>query len=149
MLATTLLLLAAGLVTLAVQRHEQQGDLQRNENALQMVTSSDAVVVRLVAAQGTPEDTHGTYRTRPGADIAVLTLSHVGPPPAGQVYQGWAREDGIWRSLGVMEIGSDGHALVIVDRHGADAPQALELTLEPTGGSAQPRGPVVISWSGP
>src|SRR6266508_122709 len=80
LLATTLLVVAAGLVTVSVRSRHQQGDLQRNEDALQMVTSSDAVAIRLVAAPGIPEETHGTYRTRPGADIAVLTLSHVGPP---------------------------------------------------------------------
>jgi RNA polymerase sigma-70 factor (ECF subfamily) len=141
--------LTGGLAMLAIHDHHQQATLRRHEAALRMVTASDVTAVRLVAAPGVPADTHGTYRTRPDADLAVLTVSHFAPAPAGQTYQAWARHDGTWRSLGVVELDSNGSALVIVDQRGLGAPDALQVTLEPAGGGTVPSGSVVIAWTGP
>ena len=76
-----------------------------------------------------------------------MTFSNFAPAPAGQVYQAWARQDGGWRSLGAIALDANGHALVIVDQPG-ESPQALQVTLEPAGGSAAPSGPVVVAWPG-
>ena len=76
------------------------------------------------------------------------SFSNFSPAPAGQVYQAWADQNGAWRSLGTVQLDASGHALVIVDQPGAQAPQALQVTLEPAGGSAAPTGPVVVTWSG-
>jgi anti-sigma-K factor RskA len=91
---------------------------------------------------------HSTYRTSPGADLAIMTFSNFTPAPAGQVYQAWANQDGTWHSLGTIQLDASGHALAIVDQPGAQAPQALQVTLEPVGGSATPSGPVMVTWSG-
>jgi RNA polymerase sigma-70 factor (ECF subfamily) len=142
-LATT-----GGLVALGLRSYQQQETLQRHDRALGIVASSDATAVRLTAAPGVPAETHSTYRTRPDADLAIMTFSNFAPAPAEQVYQAWAREGGVWRSLGIVPLDGDGHALVIVDQPGASAPQALQVTRESAGGSAAPTGPVVVSWSG-
>jgi RNA polymerase sigma-70 factor (ECF subfamily) len=115
--------------------------------ALGVVASSDATAIRLTAAPGVPGQTHSTYRTRPGADLAVMTFSFFPPVPNGQAYQAWARQDGVWHSLGIVQLDASGHALVIVDQPAQHTPEALQVTLEPAGGSAVPTGPVVVSWS--
>jgi RNA polymerase sigma-70 factor (ECF subfamily) len=138
--------LVAGLVAFGLRERDQ---LDRFDAALRMVTSSDATALRLVAAQGTNSQTHGLYRTRPGATQAVVTLSHLAPAPKGQSYQLFARSNGTWWSLGTARPDRDGHALLIVDQDGNNPPEALELTLEQGGGSAAPGGRIVIAWPDP
>lgn len=141
------LALGGGLVALV--RHDQrvQDALQRNQEALGIIAESNSTEVRLTAAPGVPAATHGHFRTAPGADLAVLVLANFAPAPRGQVYQAWARDNGTWHSLGVVHLDKNGHTLTIVDRHGLGAPQALEVTLEPAGGSATPTGQVIVSWT--
>jgi RNA polymerase sigma factor (sigma-70 family) len=146
--ATVTLVLGGAIAALAVRYHQQQETVRRQDRALGVVASSSAAAVRLTAAQGVPAATHSTYRTAPGADLAIMTFSNFAPAPSGQVYQAWARQDGGWRSLGVVPLDAEGHALVIVDQPGGTAPQALQVTLEPAAGSAAPTGPVVVAWSG-
>ena len=146
--AAATLALGGVLAALGVRYHQQQEFVRRQGRALGVVASSSATAVRLTAAPGLPADMHSTYRTSLGADLAIMTFSNFTPAPAGQVYQAWARQDGGWRSLGTVELDASGHALAIVDQPGAQAPQALQVTLEPTGGSAAPSGPVVVTWSG-
>jgi RNA polymerase sigma-70 factor (ECF subfamily) len=146
--ASVSVLLGGALAALGVRMHQQQEALQRQDRALGVVASSTATAVRLTATAGVPAETHSTYRTSPGADLAIMTFSNFAPAPTGQVYQAWASQDGGWRSLGVVPLDAHGHALVIVDQPGEVAPTALQVTLEPAGGSAAPTGSVVVSWSG-
>jgi RNA polymerase sigma-70 factor, ECF subfamily len=140
------LVLIGGLTVLGVRLRERQATLDRTSDALHVVTSSDMVAVRLVAAPGVAPDSHGEYRSSPGQDLAVLTASHFAPAPGGRVYQAWARYGGVWESLGLLHLDEKGHAMLIVDQRGRGTPEALEMTLEPTGGSAAPTGPVIVSW---
>jgi hypothetical protein len=48
---------------------------------LSLVTNSDVVSRRLSAAPGTDAAANGHYSGRPGADRAVLTVSHLAPAP--------------------------------------------------------------------
>ena len=146
--AAATLAFGGGLAALGVRYHQQQEFVQRQDRALGVVASSSATAARLTAAPGLPAAMHSTYRTSPGADLAIMTFSNFTPAPAGQVYQAWAQQDGAWRSLGAVQLDASGHALAIVDQPGAQAPQALQVTLEPAGGSAAPSGPVVATWSG-
>lgn len=145
--ATATLVLGGALAALGVRYTQQQQFTQRQDRALGVVASSSATAVRLTAAPGVPTGTHSTYRTTPGADLAIMTLTNFTPAPAGQVYQAWAKDDGAWRSLGVVRPDANGHALTIVDQPSLQAPQALQVTLEPAGGSAAPSGPAVVAWS--
>ncbi|MFL5758712.1 MAG: sigma-70 family RNA polymerase sigma factor [Thermomicrobiales bacterium] len=147
LLTVLALVLAGGLVALGTRLHDRQTILDLNTRALQVVTSSDTVAVRLVAAPGVDPASHGEYRSRPGDDLAVLTASYFVPAPAGHVYQAWARYGERWESLGIFQLNDMGHGLLLVDQHGRGAPQALEVTEEPGGGSAAPTGPVVVSWT--
>ena len=67
--------------------------------------------------------------------------------PAGKVYQGWVLRQGIWISLGTISPDADGSGVLIGEAPGlADAPEAIQVTLEPSGGSQAPSGPAVIAW---
>jgi RNA polymerase sigma-70 factor (ECF subfamily) len=146
--AAVTLAIGGGIAALGVRFHQQQELVQRQDRALGIVASSDATAVRLTAAPGVPAATHSTYRSRPGANLAIMTFSNFVPAPAGHVYQAWAREGDVWRSLGIVPLDASGHALVIVDQPGEQPPQALQVTLEPEGGSTTPTGPVVVAWTG-
>lgn len=146
LLTAVVLVLVGGGVALKMLR-DRQALLDLNTHALRVVTSSDMVAVRLVAAPGVDPASHGEYRSRPGDDLAVLTASHLAPAPAGRAYQAWARYGNAWVSLGVFRLDGTGHGLLLVDQHGRGMPAALEVTVEPAGGSAAPTGPVVVSWA--
>jgi RNA polymerase sigma-70 factor (ECF subfamily) len=138
------LTLAAGAVAYQ-SAHEQAS---RYARALRHVTLSDLQSERLVAAAGVPDAAHGEYRGRLGADIAVLTVSYLPPLDAGEVYQAWARIDGVWRSLGLVQpIGADGRGLLIADGDDLGAlPDAVQVTREQAGGARLPSDRVVVAW---
>ncbi len=143
------LALSGGFGALLLHYQQQQADLNRTNDALQMASESNVTEVRLVNRPGVPTATHGEYHTSPTSDLAILTLSHFQPAPAGKVYQAWARYNGTWVSLGVIKLDKTGHTLVILNKNGRGAPQALEVTLEPAGGSDTPTGQVIVAWPGP
>jgi len=112
-----------------------------------MLTASDSEALRLSAAAGVPEKTHGVYRSRPGAPMAVMTFSNFAPAPPGRVYQAGARHGAVWVSLGTALPDSAGRARLIAEGTPlASRPDFVEGTMEPAGGNASPRGPVVVSW---
>ena len=141
------LAVGGSFVALGIRYQAQQTTLQRDERALRLVTNSDVVPLRLEAAAGAPAATHATYRGRPDADMAVLTLSYFPPAPAGQVYQAWGRYDGTWRSLGLVppEAAERGALLIAEGPWLATPPDAVQVTLEPAAGSAAPSGPVIVA----
>jgi anti-sigma-K factor RskA len=141
------LALTGGLAALGVRLHDRQETLDRNTEGLTIATSSDMVAVRLVAAPGVAADAHGEYRSSPSHDLALLTASHFAPAPSGQVYQAWAEYQGRWESVGVLDLNTEGHALLFVKQHGRGTPQALQITLEPSGGSTAPSGTVIVAWT--
>lgn len=147
-LAVVTLALVGGLASLAIHDQQQLDVLDRNQQALRMVTSSDMTAIRLVPAAGIPAESHGTYRSRPGVDLAVLTLSHLQLAPSNHIYQAWSHQQGSWRSLGTIALDATGGALLIVDQHGLGTPDALQVTLESSGGAAAPTGPVIVAWPG-
>jgi RNA polymerase sigma-70 factor (ECF subfamily) len=147
LLTVLALVFAGGLAALGVRLHDRQEQLDRNTDVLHVVTSSDMVAVRLVAAPGIDPTTHGEYRSSPTSDLAALTASHFAPAPAGRVYQAWAEYQGRWESLGLISLDRDGHDLLIVDQQGRGMPQALQITLEPSGGSDTPTGPAIVAWT--
>jgi RNA polymerase sigma factor (sigma-70 family) len=150
-LAPVVAALALGgiLAALGGRYQAEQAALQRDERALALVTASDTQLVRLTAAPGVPDATHGTYRGKPGATIAVMTFSNFPPAPAARVYQAWALRSGTWTSLGTVQPDANGSARLIAE--GPDLavpPEAIQVTLEPGAGSVAPSGPVVIAWPG-
>jgi RNA polymerase sigma-70 factor (ECF subfamily) len=148
-------LLAAGLIVLAlfsILSFREQS--RRSAAALRLVTFSDVVPRRLVPPSGprTEKEPHGNYRGRPGVPLAVFTVSHLAPPPAGRAYQAWGEFGGHWVLLGTVQPKDDGSDLLIVEGpHLNVPPTALKVTLEPLGfGTPRaPNGPPVIVWPSP
>jgi RNA polymerase sigma-70 factor (ECF subfamily) len=141
------LAVVALLAGLTIRLETRRQALARDERALAMLTASDSEALRLSAAPGVPETTHGVYRSRPGAPIAVMTFSNFDPAPPGRVYQAWARHGAVWISLGTALPDSAGRARLIAEGTSLSLrPDAVEVTVEPPGGSASPGGPVVVSW---
>ncbi len=142
-----LLALVAVVMVLGVRYRGVNDELQRAGRALSLVTASDTANLRLAPAPGVPEATHARYRGRTGSPIAVLTLSSFSPPPAGGIYQAWARYGGAWVSLGTVSPDASGSARLIAEASRIAAlPEAVEVTIERVGGSPAPSGPVVVSW---
>ena len=143
--------LVAGLLATALIRDGMwKATLRRDEAALRLVTSSDIVPRRLVAAAGTPVETHGNYRGRPGVAMAVTTFSRLRPAPAGHVYRAWGMFGGRWHLLGTVRPDAGGSDLLISEgSHLATPPSAVKLTLEPSGTSTDPTGQPVIVWPSP
>ena len=140
--------LVGSVALLGLRYHAEQATVDRTAQALALVTASDAEALRLEPTAGAPEPTHGHYTDRAGTSMAVLTLSYFPPAPEGKTYQGWARYRDTWRSLGAAVPDANGHALVIAE--GADLaepPDAVQVTLEPSGGSRSPSGPAIVAWS--
>ncbi len=139
--------LLAVVTALGVRQQALRDDLARSDRALGVVTSSDMENVRLAPRPGFPEATHARYRGRAGASIGVVTLSSFPPAPPGRAYRAWARVHDEWISLGVADVDARGNARVIAERPDlATPPDAVEVTIEPRGGSPTPTGPVVASW---
>jgi RNA polymerase sigma-70 factor (ECF subfamily) len=143
------LAVAGTLTALGVRYVDDQQVQQREERALILLTASDTQVVRATAAPGVPEETHGTYRSRAGATTAVMTLSNFPLAPRGETYQAWVRHGGTWASLGTAQPDANGSARLIAEGPELTTPpEAVMVTREPIGGSAQPSGTVVVVWPG-
>jgi RNA polymerase sigma-70 factor (ECF subfamily) len=140
-------LLAAALAALAVRFQARRLELARDERALTLLTSSDAVALRLTAAPGVPPATHATYRFRRGGALAVLTFSNFPAAPAGRTYRAWALVGGRWLPLGAATPDASGRARLIAEGVAfAEPPQRVEVRVEPAAGAASPAGDLLVRW---
>ncbi len=120
----------------------------RNARALALLTSSETVAIRLSAAPGVPAATHAVYRGQRGVTIAVLTFDMFSAAPQDKAYQAWVLRGQSWVSLGTVRPDARGDARLIVEGpEVAVLPDALQVTLEPAGGSRVPSGPVIVTTS--
>jgi RNA polymerase sigma-70 factor (ECF subfamily) len=143
----TVLLALLGLV--GVRYQMQLETLQRDGRALVMVTDSAVTAIHLPAAAGVPQQIHGSYRGKPGTPIAVIALDNFPAAPAGKTYQGWVLHNGKWISLGAINPDANGSGVLIAESPDlAVLPEAIQVTLEPAGGSSVPTGQVMIASPG-
>jgi RNA polymerase sigma factor (sigma-70 family) len=123
-----------------------RADRARDAGALALLTSSQTVAIRLTAAPGLPAATHAVYRGQRGVTIAVLTFDKFPPAPRGQTYQAWVRRGPSWVSLGTAQPDARGDARLIIEGpEVAVLPDALQITLEPAGGSRVPSTRVIVA----
>jgi len=124
-----------------------RAELARDERALTMLTSSDSQSLRLTSPRNPESPIHGVYRYRPGAPIAVMTISNLPPAPSGRVYRAWALRGGTWVPFGEVRPDASSHARLIVEHPALAArPDRLELTMEAEFGGEAPSGPALIAW---
>ena len=80
---------------------------------------------------------HATFRSAPGSDLAVLTLTRFPDPPPGAHYVLWIRNAQGWRPLDLHEPDREGKALQILEGTGLVEAWPLELRItretRPTG----------------
>jgi RNA polymerase sigma-70 factor (ECF subfamily) len=142
-------LIVAGLLAgLVVRLHEGRNWLEQDERALAMLTSSDAVSLRLAPAPGFPAETHARYRFRPGSPIAVITFSSFPAAGEGQSDRAWAFVGGRWLLLGEAVPDASGHARLIAEGPAlAAAPERLVVTRERGPVRGAPSGETVVRWT--
>jgi len=122
----------------------------RTDRGLSLVSSSHAEEKKMLAVPEVSAATHGWYKNRPGASTVVLALHLFPKAAAGMTFQGWAKIDGRWVSLGTAVPDSEGNAVLVAEQMLlVTEPEAVEVTMEPWGGSDQPRGQVLIRWEAP
>jgi RNA polymerase sigma-70 factor (ECF subfamily) len=142
-------LLALGIGVIGFRLVQTQATLDRQARAIALVTTSELTPLRLTPASAgvAPSEAHANYRGRDGINVAVLSTEFLPTPPSGKTYQAWARHGETWTSLGTFTTNGDGTAQVIAeDQALGTPPDAVEVTLEPTGGSQTPSGPQVLAW---
>jgi RNA polymerase sigma-70 factor (ECF subfamily) len=145
-------LFAVALTAVGVRDIQTQLALEREQRAVKLVTTSDAAPLRLTpAAAGVPAGAHANYRGRPGVDLAVLSTELLPPLPPGWTYQAWVRHGETWTSLGTLVPDqADGSAQVVAKNAALTTPpEAIEITLEPGGGSQSPTGQLILAWPTP
>jgi hypothetical protein len=139
---------AAAAIFAFVRAREQRAS--RTEQALRMVTASDVVPLRLASAPGVPAEAHGSYRTRTGSTVAVLTTSHLPAIAAPDTYLAWIRGPRGWRALGPVVIDSDGRSLLVSEIDPTEVtPDGLRVTRESGAPGASPGEHVLLEWTPP
>jgi RNA polymerase sigma factor (sigma-70 family) len=141
-------LLGLGLAVVGIRAMQTQVAYDRNERALTLVTTSDLVPLRLSPASvDVPAHAHANYRSRAGNDLVVLTVEALPGLTTGQTYQAWAKHGERWTSLGTFALDSNDSARLIAENPVLTTPpDGLEVTVEQSGGSLSPSGPVVLAW---
>ncbi|MBV9582414.1 MAG: sigma-70 family RNA polymerase sigma factor, partial [Chloroflexi bacterium] len=143
-------LLAVGLGVVGFRLIQTQAAADRQARAIALVTTSELTPLRLtpVSADVAPAEAHANYRGRDGNNVAVLSTEFLPTPPSGKTYQAWARHGDTWTSLGTFTTNADGTAqLIAEDPALSTPPDAVLITLEPSGGSHAPTGQPVLAWA--
>ncbi len=143
-------LLALGVGVIGFRLVQTQTTLDRQSRAIALVTTSELTPLRLtpVSADAAPPTAHANYRGRDGVNVAVLSTEFLPTAPSGKTYQAWVRHGDTWTSLGTFSVNPDGTAQVIAEDPAlATAPDSVEITLEPSGGSQTPSGQAVLAWT--
>jgi RNA polymerase sigma-70 factor (ECF subfamily) len=143
-------LLALGFGIIGFRLVQTQATLDRQSRAIALVTTSELTPLRLTPASAdvAPPNAHANYRGRDGVNVAVLSTEFLPTPPSGKTYQAWVRHGETWTSLGSFSVNADGTAQVVAEDPAlATAPDSVEITLESSGGSQTPTGPLVLAWT--
>jgi RNA polymerase sigma-70 factor (ECF subfamily) len=150
-LVAVVALALAGLGSWFYLRHGSSG--VQSQRAVHLLADSQTKALRLLpsgAASAPETGLHATFRSAPGADLAVLTLTRFPAPPTGERHVFWARTALGWQHLDLQKPDREGKALQILEAPWlAEAwPLELRITREsrPTD---QPAGPVIAAWPAP
>jgi len=145
-------LLGLGLALVGFRYVQSQLAFERDERALDEVTTSDLVPLRLTpATAGIPAGAHANYRGRAGNNLAVVSIEALPSPPAGSTYEVWVRHGTTWTALGDFTPRPDGSARLIAENSELSTPpDQVEITLERGTAAAQaPGAQVILAWPAP
>jgi RNA polymerase sigma-70 factor (ECF subfamily) len=144
-------LIVGWLAVAGLHELDQRNELHRRDRALRLITDSEVVPRPLGPAPGINPASHGNYRGLAGVDLAVLTLSHLDPPPSGSEYRAWAAHQGRWTFLGRVQLEAQGRSQLIAEGPELRSlPDQVLVTIEPidrhVGAGSEPGGPPVVVW---
>lgn len=134
---------AAGFGGVAVWQHQEARAARQEADAARQ---QGAAVARVVAAPdarssaGTLKNgAKGTVVVSRSQDRAVFLASGLGQAPSGKVYQLWFDDGGTMRPAGLMRASGASPTTYAAMLEGpVDGATGMGVTVEPTGGSAQP-----------
>jgi RNA polymerase sigma-70 factor, ECF subfamily len=144
------LVVVAGVLAAGLKAWQTQVLLDRDERALGLASASDIERRHLSPVMaGLPADAHGSYQTRAGAGLAIVTTSDLPTAPTGQHYVVWVQQEGAWIALGEVtpDASASGRLIAEDQRLASGGPSLVEVTLEATNSPNQPSGPVVLAWT--
>lgn len=101
-----------------------------------------AIVARLAGTDAAPATSGFAVLPDAPSETGYLVLQGLGAAPAGKTYQAWFVTGDQPRSAGLLEVGSDGLAVLPGLRPDGPA-DAVAVTLEPAGGSRGPTLPIL------
>jgi anti-sigma-K factor RskA len=117
------------------------------QSQLRATEEQAALLSDAIAAYAAPGSQTAVLRDTNGAGVGFAAVSTDGtayvvasglePAPTGKTYQAWFIADGTPISAGLASVGPDG-LMVMSNDQPAPGTTAVALTLEPSGGSAQP-----------
>lgn len=116
--------------------------LARAQRTLSALTGPSVRVVELTTA-GTKEPVARMFWER-STGTWTMFAHHLREPATGKTYQLWLVTRDAKISAGTFMPNADGTAVVSATYALRDPLQAIAVTIEPTGGVAQPTGPIVI-----
>lgn len=135
-MAAVLVLAVTGVWALGVQQRadDVEGRAAVLAEAIAAFSAPDSAVA-ILRDSGNPDTSGFAAISAEGRGYVVI----IGLPvaPAGQTYQAWYFYGDLPVSAGLLTVDADGYA-VLADGQAAPGAQAVALTKEPEGGSAQP-----------
>ncbi len=140
---------AAALLLALLGTHLEQvtGDLhQQRQDAAQIAALLSRSDVVPVAMRGYSLGAQGRLYVARSWDEGVLMLGHLPALPTGKVYQCWLEGRGEdWSAALMTSVADRALGIYLHPPHGLGRYTAIELTIEPAGGSRSPRGQRVLT----
>lgn len=138
----------------AFWRYQREADIHaQTERAVHLLADSQTRALRLLPPGTTnlgEGGLHATFRSAPGAGLAVLTLSHVPAPAEGMHLVLWIRTHQAWRPFDLKAPDREGKALQILEAPWMAETFPVELRITQERGTVQqPAGPILVVWEQP
>ncbi|HET6856684.1 MAG TPA: anti-sigma factor [Streptomyces sp.] len=131
---------AAAFGGIAVWQNQEARDAQNQARQSQQQAEALASVLAApdakVSTGKLTDGATGTVVVSRDRNKAAFLASGMPKPPSGKVYQLWFNDKGTMRSAGLMDLASTSGG-VLMDGP-VDAASGMGITVEPTGGSAEP-----------
>ncbi len=141
--------LAERVARLQGESGQQQAELERTQQIVSTLTSTEALRVTLVAAQSPPQPQGKAIYVR-GRSSLIFLASNMPALPAQKAYELWLiPTSGSPIAAGVFKPDAHGSATVIEPPlpAGVEA-KAFAITVEPEQGSSTPTAPIVMMGAG-
>ena len=118
--------------------------LQNREQVIAQLTSPGVNSFEITGTDFQPQ-ARGRLFAGLESETGIMVISGLTPLPPGSVYQLWLIEGESPQSAGVFEVDARGEAALLVQAPVAiDSFDAVGVSIEPEGGSAQPTGDIVM-----